>query len=179
MTILTGGCQCGALRFKATAAIEGSYVCHCRMCQKSVGGPFAAFATVAAASFAWTRGQPAEWASSSLGVRQFCAACGTPVGYRYVDAEDARTQYLNMGAFDDWRSVAPAVQVGVESKVAWVDHLSALPLKDTGQAVGAEKLSRIVSYQHPDEDTAAWTPRPPETLVSALQARRSAARTEK
>jgi hypothetical protein len=162
MTTLTGGCQCGALRFTVTSAVADAYVCYCRMCQKSVGGPFAAFATAPAASFAWTRGKPAEWASSSLGVRQFCGACGTPVGYRYFDAADARTQFITLGAFDDWKALRPLIQVGVESKADWVDHLSALPPKDTGQAIGPEKLGRIVNFQHPDHDTATWTPRPPE-----------------
>ena len=31
-----------------------STVCHCRMCQKAVGGPFAALSKVKTASFAWT-----------------------------------------------------------------------------------------------------------------------------
>ena len=166
MTSLTGGCQCGAVRYRTTAAPTATYVCHCRMCQKSAAGPFAAFATVPGAGFAWTRGKPAEWASSSLGVRQFCAACGTQVGYRYFDPEAAQEQYLTLGSFDDWQtqSLAPAIQVGIESKLDWVDHLPKLPRKDTGQAIGPEKLQSIVNYQHPDRDTdAGWAPRPPES----------------
>jgi hypothetical protein len=40
--ILTGGCQCGAIRYVLTAPPESVHLCHCRMCQKAVGGPFAA-----------------------------------------------------------------------------------------------------------------------------------------
>ena len=36
--VATGGCQCGAVRYALYAMPEGS-VCHCRMCQKAVGGP--------------------------------------------------------------------------------------------------------------------------------------------
>ena len=43
---LTGGCQCGAVRYRLDAAPTGASVCHCRMCQKAGGAPFMAFAGV-------------------------------------------------------------------------------------------------------------------------------------
>ena len=33
IAILTGGCQCGALRYALTAAPERVHFCHCRNCQ--------------------------------------------------------------------------------------------------------------------------------------------------
>ena len=162
MTNLAGGCQCGAIRFLVTCAPTSTYICHCRMCQKAAGGPFGCFAIVPAAHFNWTRGSAAQWASSSFGVRQFCAACGTQVGYRYFDE---REQYLTLGSFDDFQAdiIAPTIQFGIESKVAWVDHLANLPSNDTEQSVSLEKLKNIINYQHPDHDTDAhWIPRPPE-----------------
>jgi hypothetical protein len=84
---LTGGCQCGAVRYALTAQPSDSSVCHCRMCQKAVGGPFAALAAVSRANLTWTSGQPARFASSSLATRGFCAACGTPLTYEGVNAE--------------------------------------------------------------------------------------------
>ena len=38
---MSGGCQCGAVRFRVTSFGRSS-VCHCRMCQKATGGLFAA-----------------------------------------------------------------------------------------------------------------------------------------
>jgi hypothetical protein len=44
--LLTGGRQCGAVRYALSALPEDAHFCHCRMCQKAVGGPFAALAGV-------------------------------------------------------------------------------------------------------------------------------------
>ena len=77
--VMTGGCQCGSVRYALTAAPERVHLCHCRACQKAVGGPFAALAPVRRQDFAWTRGTPASFASSSIAHRDFCAGCGTPV----------------------------------------------------------------------------------------------------
>lgn len=32
--IYTGGCQCGAIRFRVAGVVKDSSICHCRMCQK-------------------------------------------------------------------------------------------------------------------------------------------------
>ena len=39
---ITGGCQCGAVRYRITAPLENPHICHCRMCQKAFGNYFAA-----------------------------------------------------------------------------------------------------------------------------------------
>lgn len=156
-----GGCQCGALRFETLAPLDAVYVCHCRMCQKSVGGPFAVYVKLPRAAFRWTRGQPAEWASSSLGFRQFCGACGTPAGFRYLVGEETADQYLTGGVFDDFQSIVPTVQFTSESKLHWLDGLTVMPVRDLGDNVPGSIYATLASYQHPDREVVVWTPRPP------------------
>jgi hypothetical protein len=76
--VLTGGCQCGAIRFAVSGPPVKVSICHCRMCQKASGAPFAAFADIDPGDFAWTRGKPAAFRSSSIAERDFCRDCGTP-----------------------------------------------------------------------------------------------------
>ena len=45
-TVLTGGCQCGAIRFAMSVPPPKVSICHCRMCQKASGAPFASFADI-------------------------------------------------------------------------------------------------------------------------------------
>lgn len=113
--IHTGGCQCGAVRFAVYAQPEKIGLCHCRMCQKAVAGPFGVLAEVPWSKFAWTRGTPAAFQSSSRAVRDFCAACGTPLSYRKPGGEIIE---LLTGVFDQPERVAPAYEVGTESKLA-------------------------------------------------------------
>lgn len=155
----TGGCQCGALRFALYAEPVRIGVCHCRMCQKAAGAPFMALADIPFADFAWTRGTPVTFRSSSRADRDFCGTCGTPLSYRKIGGDKIE---LMCGAFDDPGRVAPTYAVGLESKVAWVDTLATLNGKTTATNMGATALASVVSYQHPDHDTAdGWRPAGP------------------
>jgi hypothetical protein len=152
----TGGCQCGAIRFAVYTQPQKIGLCHCRMCQKAVAGPFAVLAEVPWADFAWTRGRPAAFQSSSRAARDFCADCGTPLSYRHLGGPIIE---LMTGAFDDPKRVPPTYAVGTESELAWVGRIPAMPRKSTLENTGAEELAAIESHQHPDRDTGPdWKP---------------------
>ena len=147
--VLTGGCQCGAIRFAVSAAPAKISICHCRMCQKASGAPFASFADIEKSEFAWTRGKPASFKSSSIAERDFCSACGTPLSFRRIDGP--RIEIMT-GAFDRPDRLVPTRQYGTESRLGWVVAIANLPSHTTLENYGPEKLSGIVSYQHPDHD---------------------------
>jgi hypothetical protein len=156
--VATGGCQCGAVRYALFARPERAGICHCRMCQKAVGGPFFAWAAVAETDLAWTRGAPAWFASSSAAERGFCPRCGTPLTFRYR----RRPAHIDvsLGSLDEPAAVVPSVVMGTESRLDWCEGLLAsAPQHATGQADPPEDLARIAIYQHPDRDTpAGWRP---------------------
>ncbi|MCK5908615.1 MAG: GFA family protein [Caulobacter sp.] len=141
---LSGGCQCGAVRFRVEGEPQRASICWCRMCQKAFGGPFGALVTVTVAQLAWTRGQRATFQSSDNIQRGFCAACGTPLTFEWsADKID-----LAVFAFDDPSAVTPGVQLAVASCPAWMDHLADMPVRPPMGPTGA-----VVSRQHPDHDT--------------------------
>ena len=109
---LTGGCQCGAVRYELMAPPKRACICHCRMCQKASGQPFMAFATVeAGATCSWTRGAPGVFKSSNVAQRGFCKDCGTPLTFKFEGEEISVTT----GSLDDPAAAPPTVQYGVES----------------------------------------------------------------
>jgi hypothetical protein len=143
---ITGGCQCGAVRFRAEALGEAS-ICHCRMCQKATGGLFGPY--VALDGLVWTRGERKRFQSSNKVWRGFCEACGTPLTWEHV----AGLTSLAVGALDDPAPVRMTEQLGSASKVPWVDDLAALPTHEPTEPRAAAHLASIVSLQHPDHDT--------------------------
>ncbi len=69
---ITGGCQCGQVRYAISGPLFGAHICHCRMCQKAFGNFFAALAGVKKSDLRWTMGKPAYYRSSSIVRRGFC-----------------------------------------------------------------------------------------------------------
>jgi len=156
--LLTGGCQCGAVRFAIDAPPENVHVCHCRMCQKAVGGPFAVICPVQKTAFRVTRGEIAYFHSSELARRGFCSNCGTPMIFDYPDFPDVG---VLAGSLDEPDRAPPVVQYGIESRVDWYNGLPALPGdKPTYSVDPMGYLPRIKASnrQHPDHDTEHWVP---------------------
>ena len=143
---VTGGCQCGAVRFRADGLGESS-ICHCRMCQKATGGLFGPY--VALDGLTWTRGERKRFQSSNKVWRGFCEACGTPLTWEHV----AGLMSVTIGALDDPAAVRLTEQLGSASKLPWVDDLPALPTHEPTEPQAAAHLASIVSLQHPDHDT--------------------------
>jgi hypothetical protein len=136
--VATGGCQCGAVRYAFYAPLENTHVCHCRMCQRATGGLFAALAGGAPGNFAWTRGQPSYFASSNLARRAFCAACGTPLSFKY-ELPTAR-MYVTIGSLDEPGDAAIVKQFGIESRLPWVKFCEDVPAERTGESAEAQRF---------------------------------------
>jgi hypothetical protein len=152
--IYTGGCQCGAVRFRVEGALGDASVCHCRMCQKAFGSFYAPLVSVCEAKLVWTRGAPKEFRSSNHASRGFCENCGTPLTYVAPDGIA-----LAIGAFDEPDGIVPAIQWGTEAKLPYVDGIAALPGMGTmADQEAADFLASLVSHQHPDHDTETWPP---------------------
>ena len=121
---MTGGCQCGRVRYDAQVVPDEAYLCHCRMCQRASGGVAAAFVNVLQADIAW-HGEPDWYDSSPIARRPFCAGCGTPLGFRFREGSDKMD--LTVGSFDNPGRFTPKHHFGAESiHEAWLDT-SALP----------------------------------------------------
>jgi hypothetical protein len=78
---VTGGCQCGAVRYAVTAPATDLYHCHCSMCRKVHGAVFGSYAAIPQEAFVVEKGQAAlSMFESSPGIqRYFCRNCGCPI----------------------------------------------------------------------------------------------------
>ena len=77
----TGGCQCGAVRFKVNGAAQSAYACHCAECRKQSASAFGISVIHAPEDLSITTGTPRSWtrATASGGALScwFCPDCGS------------------------------------------------------------------------------------------------------
>jgi hypothetical protein len=146
---LTGGCQCGAVRYRLETPPVDVNICHCRMCQKATGSPYGAFASVKNEALAFTHGAPKVFASSAIAERGFCADCGTPLTYRGVGS--ARTS-VTICSLDDPNAAAPTSQLDGDNAVAWVRDCLNLPNTQIADWLKSKTIADVGSRQHPDHD---------------------------
>lgn len=125
---MTGGCQCGAVRYEISMQPVGTHFCHCRMCQRAVGNVFATLAPVHKARLRWTSGAPSFFRSSSAAQRGFCLRCGTPLSFAY---DKSKWICVTVGSLDEPSRVTPTVHYGIESQVHWLHLHEELPREET------------------------------------------------
>ena len=150
---ITGGCQCGAVRYAIAGPLITPSICHCRMCQKAFGAFYAPLVGAKRPDFALTRGKLAIFASSDLAERGFCRDCGTPLTYDYLPGDEIN---VSIGSLDDPSIARPIVQFGIEGRLPWIGELDDLPAHATETEEIRYAEIRRSNHQHPDHDTRDW-----------------------
>ena len=112
----SGQCLCGAVKFKAEpkTADDGIHVdaCHCRMCQRLVGGPLLAINLKAAPVIEDER-QLGVYVSSEWAERVFCKNCGSNLFYRLRDGSH---HSVVAGALDDRSDLKFTMEIFIDEK---------------------------------------------------------------
>jgi hypothetical protein len=144
---MTGGCQCGRVRYEVQVASDDAYWCHCRMCQKATGGMAAAFVEVPVAAVHWLS-EPDWYESSPIAKRPFCSTCGTPLGFAWRDGTGGHD--LTVGSFDDPSRFKPVSHSGAEAILeAWLDT-SHLPRHFTAKTESVAKRWKAAGREVPE-----------------------------
>ena len=120
---LTGGCACGAIRYRISGAPAISIACHCTFCQRRTGSAFATLAFFPQDSVELTQGQHQVFLSESdethRGLRMwFCPTCGTPFGHQ-AEVRPGMTA-ISLGTLDRPDAVPIQRHIWLRSKQPWV-----------------------------------------------------------
>lgn len=162
--VLTGGCLCGRIRYRAQPESLEGYYCHCRMCQLAVGNTRAAFLNLPVAAVVWTAGPPRWYASSRIAERGFCDHCGTPLAFHYRDSDHLD---LTVGSLDEPGRLRPSSHFAVETRIAAWHVADGLPEQrfDEHQRI-AERWQQAYGDAPPGLDTARSAPADPPDRAS-------------
>jgi hypothetical protein len=122
---LTGGCCCGAVRYRLASAPFDAGYCHCATCRRSSGAPVLAFATVPLQDFLVVSGEPRRRRSSDSGERWFCADCGTQLAMHVAHQPD--TIDFTLCSLDDADAVRPTFHLFVTNTPRWFHIADTFP----------------------------------------------------
>ena len=107
-----GGCRCGAVRDRATAAPHATTLCHCRSCRLS----------------AIVSGEVAIHESSPGVERGFCRRCGTSLTYTRAN----RPGFFDVttASLDDPDALPPTKEIWTRERLSWLPGNPDLPQFD-------------------------------------------------
>ena len=120
-----GGCQCGAVRYAVSGAPVLTALCHCTMCRRANAAPVVAWAMFKAEQVVFTKGTPAEFASSPEARRGFCSACGTQLCFTASFIPGLID--ITIGSFDRPEMVRPTLHYWDSKRLPWMQFADDLP----------------------------------------------------
>src|SRR5689334_15922901 len=116
---LTGGCQCGAVRYESAAEPLALYVCHCTECRKQSASAFGMSFLVPRVGFRVTKGQPKVWTRLADSGRQlhcfFCPQCGSRVWHEREGITETVT--VKAGSLDEPVDFSTAIHIWTSRKL--------------------------------------------------------------
>ena len=129
-----GGCACGAVRYRLTAAPLCVLTCHCTDCQTLTTSAFSLNGVVRREQLEITRGAPTTWirtaASGNRVPQHICGHCGVRLFTEPADGRPTRT--LRLGTLDDTSWLRPAAAIWMRSAQPWVRMPDDVLLYDAG-----------------------------------------------
>jgi hypothetical protein len=119
-TKITGGCLCGAVRYKISGKPRFSGLCYCVDCRKASGSAFVPFMGFKSSAFQLTgetRQHRGKSASGGEAVRNFCPSCGSLLFGGIYGTDDQHTVYA--GSLDDITVFGPNISLFTKDRPDW------------------------------------------------------------
>ena len=138
--MIRGSCLCGTVRWSFEGALERMVHCHCRMCRKAHGAPFATYTSGSRAHFRFDGGEEAvtTYESSPDFPRAFCSRCGSVAPYPVGDESMA----IPAGPIDGDPQIRPAAHIYAKWKAPWHAITDSLPRHDIMPGRDAPRVAR-------------------------------------
>jgi len=121
MSELTGGCACGAVRYRLKSGPMFVNCCHCADCQRQVGSAFVINAIIEQDRIELQSGEIAPTAMPTDSGRPHdvyrCTACGTTL---WSDYGRRPFRFVRATTLDDRAALKPDAHIFTRSRLPWV-----------------------------------------------------------
>ena len=119
---LEGGCACGAVRYRLTAAPMFVHCCHCHDCQRQTGSAFVLNALIESSRIELLSGELEAISMPTDSGRPHdiyrCPRCRTALWSDYGQRRVLR--FVRVGTLDNPSALPPDVHIYIRSKLPWV-----------------------------------------------------------
>jgi predicted GNAT family N-acyltransferase len=141
----TGGCACGAIRYRVSGELHSRVICHCRSCRRATGALQVPWFTVPRSALQWLKGEPLRRESSPGTWRSHCAACGTALTYEAPGPLQPSPEIdVTTVSLDEPEAAAPEAHIWTGDDQGWMRGVGQLPRfagwRSTGQLDAAGGL---------------------------------------
>ena len=123
--MLSGQCQCGAVRYRVRDAFLYAANCHCSRCRAATGSAFKAFAGIERTKLEITQGMDSllVFGEEELNDTR-CRECGSLL---FSVVRNGEYVHIAMGSLVDAPSMRPTEHIFVGSKAPWFQITDELP----------------------------------------------------
>ncbi len=132
---LTGGCNCGAVKYEISEPLVYAYYCHCTRCQRRSGAGAAPGGIAPPGSFRILQGadELAKWNAGDGFDKWFCSVCGSHT--HASSPEKPELVSVRLGTLDQDPGARPMARHFTDFAAAWepvgddglIHHPGALP----------------------------------------------------
>jgi hypothetical protein len=128
---LSGGCLCGAVRFRAALPAKWVAHSHCSMCRRAHGAGFVTWAGFPAEAVAIEKGSDAlhRYRSSAQATRSFCRHCGSMLFFE--SGNWPGEIHVALGSLDSAAGLEPQAHAYWRDRAGWaIQDAAGLPTVD-------------------------------------------------
>jgi hypothetical protein len=126
--LLSGGCECGAVRYSVPDAFLYAANCHCSRCRAATGAAFKPFAGIEREKLTLERGAESLMTVGEPELHDArCACCGSLL---YSVVREGEFVHVAMGSLSDAPSIRASEHIFVGSKAPWFEITDELPQFD-------------------------------------------------
>jgi hypothetical protein len=117
--VLTGHCNCGAIRFELTEMPASASYCHCTRCQRRSGAGASAQAGIPEGALRFISGEDEVrwWQPPDGYAKAFCPTCGSQLFSRPPGATQPGS--VRLGVLGNEHEIRPGKRIHVGTAAAW------------------------------------------------------------
>ena len=126
--MLSGRCQCGAVRYEVADEFLYAENCHCSQCRAATGSAFKSFAGIEREKLRLTEGEDNLLVFGTHDLNDTrCATCGS---FLFSVVREGGYVHVAMGSLVDPPTIRPTEHIFVGSKAPWFEITDDLPQFD-------------------------------------------------